>query len=318
MAHTIKFGNPETEKLGRNIRSSAEQGLPMVEKNIHADDRGVAIVGLGPSIQEPDVQAELRELAERGFHIFGLKEAVSWLIDELGIQPHYGGGNMDPRPREVPRTPIRPGVTYICATSCHPDMIAHIKRADRAMLYHSACGFTERQIDPGMVYDISPTQMAVMPSTREQPYELLTNDNFPFCPVMIGEVPEINIYKRLFGVGDTMCGGFTCGNRVVALANYMGFPEVVCFGLDFGWREDTGEQNFYAGFVKDQPPEATFMNDGGAVDGRAWRSKPDLVASAVELSRMIKQGKVRIVGDSLANSLAEKDDEFLERVCVIQ
>lgn len=123
---------------------------------------------------------------------------------------------------------------------------------------------------------------------------------------------EVKLYQELFGNGDTMIGGFTVCNRALGLAAYMGFKNLELAGVDFGRRE--GVPNHYASFVHVPPIDDVWMSDEGRVDGRAWLTRPDLLASAVTTAWMIKRGEVTVIGDSLANALAKTTDEFLNSV----
>jgi len=128
-----------------------------------------------------------------------------------------------------------------------------------------------------------------------------------------GVEAEEDIYRCVHGITATMQGGFTVTNRALALAKYMGLREVWIAGAQFGWRES---QSYYAPGITATPgnkgPE---FSDEGRIDGRPWHTKLDLMGSAVTIARQIRaDGSVKIIGDSLAGSLAKHDDAFLDRV----
>jgi hypothetical protein len=52
------------------------------------------------------------------------------------------------------------------------------------------------------------------------------------------------------------------------------------------------------------------------IDGREWKSRPDMLIGAVDLVRRSResQGKIRLIGDTLPNALMEKDEAFLDSV----
>lgn len=67
------------------------------------------------------------------------------------------------------------------------------------------------------------------------------------------------------------------------------------------------------------------MSDSGLVDGEEWFSHPDMIASAATVARLIKaqsidvEGKMEkaptsIIGDSLAASIAKRDDAFIDEL----
>jgi hypothetical protein len=308
----IKFSNPEFERLGNHLKSSAARGLPMAKRDMHAGERGAIICGLGPSIQKPSVLREIRDKAKKGWYIFGLKEAATFLKDK-GIKVHYGC-NMDPGPQECGRTPIYEDVTYCLASSCHPELYDHVlSNGGKVLIFHSACGYTEKMMKPGFFIDFGNGDQAI---TLGQ-YEMKTISDRDFSPVFSAEKNEVEIYKELFGTGDVVIGGFTVANRAMGLASYMGFKKIILAGVDFGWRikdNDMGSDGYYAGFVNAEPLQDVFMTDSGRVDGKPWKTRPDLLASAVDVARHIKRGTVRVIGDSLAVSLSKKDDDYLDNV----
>ena len=310
MTISIEFHNPEAGNLGNHIKSTALRGLAMVEKGCHGDARGAVICGLGPSLQKPGVLRKMRDYAKRGWIIFGLKEALTYLI-ERGIQPHYSA-NMDPTTNEVDRTPIHDGVVYCLASSCHPKLYDHVLgKGGEVRVFHSACGYVETKCDAGFAIELGSGQQAVVLGE----YDLSTTEGFDFSPIVIAQTNEVAIYQRHFAIYDTMCGGFTVGNRALALAKYMGIKKLVVAGLDFGWRDG---QQYYAEFCKAEPLKDVFMHDGGKVDGKEWHTRPDLLASAKDLALQVRRGEVVVLGDSLAAALAKHDDAYIAQVCQIQ
>jgi Protein of unknown function DUF115 len=123
---------------------------------------------------------------------------------------------------------------------------------------------------------------------------------------------EVTLYRRLFAAADVMVGGYTVVNRALSLARYMGFPRLALAGADFGWR---GESGYYAPGVAAKPLADGMLSDHGKVDGRPWFTRPDLLASAAHVARLIKAGEVRVIGDSLAAALARRDAAFIDAVC---
>ena len=310
MTVSIDFRNPESGNLGRHISSAAERRLPMVEKNCLATARGAVICGLGPSLQKPAVLNQVRQYAKRGWIVFGLKEALTFLAENR-IRPHYSA-NMDPTVHEVGRTPVLDGVTYCLASSCHPDLYDHVLgRGGAVQVFHSACGYVETKCDPGFLIDLGADQQAVVLGE----YGLSTTEGYDFSPIVVARLDEVAVYRRQYPNADTMCGGFTVGNRAVALAKYMGVEKIVVAGLDFGWRD--GEA-YYAEFCRAAPLRDVLMHDDGKVDGRPWHTRPDLLASAKDIALRVKAGEVVVLGDSLAASLAKHDEDYIQGICRIQ
>lgn len=141
------------------------------------------------------------------------------------------------------------------------------------------------------------------------------------CKAMVfhsacGVMNEVMVYRKMFGKGDTVIGGFTAVNRAIGLMEYMGFPSpIILCGATMGWRED---QDYYAPGAQGKHHNDVFMCDEGKIDGRKWFTRPDMMASAVQIARMIHTGQVKVIGESLAASLAAKPVEFLNHVARIQ
>jgi hypothetical protein len=133
---------------------------------------------------------------------------------------------------------------------------------------------------------------------------------------------EVLLYRQLFGKGDTIIGGFTVLNRAIGLAEYMGIDtekgkKMILAGAQMGWRED---QDYYAKGAKGKHLVDVTMTDHGKVDGKAWWTRPDMLASAVaiaHLSMKRPKGAIRILGDSLARSLSKKSPEYLREIAQI-
>jgi hypothetical protein len=128
---------------------------------------------------------------------------------------------------------------------------------------------------------------------------------------------EVIAYRQLFGSGDTIIGGFTVLNRALGLAEYMGFQNFVLAGAQFGWRQD---QDYYATGAKGKHLTDVTMTDHGAVDGKAWWTRPDMLASAVAIAHLKqkrKPGTITILGDSLAQSLSKRSPEYLRDIANI-
>lgn len=112
-----------------------------------------------------------------------------------------------------------------------------------------------------------------------------------------------------------MCGeGATVVSRVIGLASWMGFHNVDIYGADCAFGpDDIVHAN------GDGPKEAygapVLME--GEIDGRKWRTRPDMLQGAVDLvrrSRNRAMGRVRLMGDTLPVALQDKPDEFLDLV----
>lgn len=274
MQPRMTFKNPNADKLEDHIRASAALGLPLLQKDCHKDAPGFLVCGTAPSLVEPDNWAEVERLAGLGYIVVALKEAIT-LLTERGIRVHYTFA-MDPDAKQVAKTPLVDGVIYCLASSCSPAMYQHVMAGGHEVkIFHSACGLKN----------------------------------------------ETDLYVDLFGKGDVVVGGYTLGNRAVAGCMYMGATKVHTAGIMFGVRTSqegcqTNEaKGYYADGVVGKPGNTgAWFEDGGKVDGTVWWTKLDLMASALDMARHIKNGLVEVIGESLARSLAMHPDEFYDSI----
>lgn len=315
MTQTVTFTNPHFDQLAAHVRSCAARDLPMVERDRHRGAPGVVICSTGPSIERRSNFRRVRTLIKhRGYALIALKEALGFFNDR-GMRAAYSVA-MDPGgERQIRRTPIIGGVTYCLASSCHPELYDHLLDGGaRVEVFHSACGVRDFHLQPGV--KMKPTEDAPEGAVGVITGEFLLRDAEggeynPVVPVVLGET---ELYGRLFPSGDVMCGGYAVVNRAVSLARYMGFRRVVLAGADFGWRDPAAESH-YASFVAVGPAaEDGMMHDEGRVDGTRWYTRPDQLGSAVDIAQRVKNGKLEIIGDSLAASLSRRSETFLNRV----
>jgi len=305
----IRFENPETKNLTKHIKANAKLGLPMVLKGCHSDARGVVICGLGHSLTTPGVLRKIRAAQKKGWLIFGIKEAITFLIKK-GIKVDYSVA-MDPKPDQVAKTPIHKDVIYCMASSCHPVLYKHLMDNDcEIRIFHSACGATDEFMAPGFVLDLTPTQTCIFASQ----IEMRTDDGLDFSPVCTAQRDEVGMYHELFGDGTTVQGGFTVANRALGLAELMGIHPIVLAGCDFGWRDG---RSYYPSYSNGKPLDNVFLNDHGKIDGKNWHARADMVASAVEVAKLVQDGRVKVWGDSLAASCAKWPRDKLVEICTI-
>jgi hypothetical protein len=313
----IKFSNPNFGNLAFHVASSAARKLPFVQRDFLIDRPGAVICALGNSMQDEEVIEEVRKRANDGWAIFGLKEAATFLR-EHDIAVEYSC-NMDPGPQEADRIPVYPEVTYFLASSCHPVVFDSVlDRGGHVVVYHSACGVTNPEVKAGFVLDVGMQDRGFPDQAiATGVYEMETIDGGKFTPFFTAQTNEVDYYWQHFGIGDTVIGGFTVANRALGLAKYGGADNVLLAGADFGWRTNVNDESYYAKFVAAKPLQDVWMSDNGSVDGTPWSSRPDLLASAVDIARRIKQGAVEVIGDSLALALSKREDDYINNVCRI-
>ena len=305
----IKFENPEVANLYKHIKMNATLGIPMVEHHCHADARGAVICGMGHSLETPSVLRKVRAAAKKGWLIFGIKMAITYL-KEKGIKVHYSVA-MDPQAQQIAKTPLYDDVIYCMASSCHPELFKHVMDGGcTVQMFHSACGAKERFMAPGFVLDLSDTQKCIFASK----IEMRTDDGYDFTPVCVAERDEVGIYQEHFTDQVTVQGGFTVANRAIGLAELMGIKKIALAGCDFGWRDGKA---YYAGHFQGKPLDELFLNDHGRIDGKPWHARADMIASAVEVAKLIQDGRVEVWGDSLAASCAKWPRDKMTEICEI-
>lgn len=108
--------------------------------------------------------------------------------------------------------------------------------------------------------------------------------------------------------------GYTVVSRAVGLALWMGYERVDVYGADccFG-PDDLAHAN---GQVANEAYQTPLIMTG-EINGRTWRTRPDMLIDAVHLVRRVRssQGRIRLMGDTLPVALLGKDDSTLDLVC---
>lgn len=315
MSFAVKFTNPDAQFYQDHLRYSAELvksgRCVMIDKNRHRSDKGVVICSTGPTIMHRAVLDEVRRLhVEDGLDVIALKEAIPWIKEQCGIPIRYSV-SMDPGgERQVARTPIDNDVIYLVASTCNPVLLDHLlDHGCRVHIFHNACGYKEAQTVSGFYIDLKEDGAIVSGK-----FELKTLKGRSFCPIATAMLTEADVYVRDFPSGDIMQGGFTVTNRAIAVCKYFGYPRVVCAGTDFGWR-DEGRISHYADIVKVEPTPAAILCDEGKIDGKKWYSKPDQLASAVQLAKEARRGEMEFIGDVLPKAMADHaSDDYLDRI----
>jgi hypothetical protein len=310
MTTAISFERPpDAQSLLPHLEYAAALDLPFVQKDSHVGQKAL-ICSTGPSLKNKSTLRRVKALA-KSHVVFALKESIPFLKSK-GVKVSYTVA-MDPGgERQITRTPIDTDVTYCIASSCNPKLYDHILgNGCKIEVFHSACGEMQPAYEPGMRFDCSDTQSALI----EGVHVLNTmDDGAQFCPLVPILKTELQLYGEIFGEDKvaTMCGGFTVTNRALALAKYMGFDKVVMAGTDFGWRKEGGSH--YCDLVKVAANDDNYMTDQGLIDGKPWFTRPDQLASAQDVARKIKANEVTIIGDSLALALSKHTDEFLDDI----
>jgi len=129
----------------------------------------------------------------------------------------------------------------------------------------------------------------------------------------VGFDGEMHHYCEEWPPAFMVASGATVVSRVIGLAGWMGFSRVGVYGADCAF--GAGDLVHANG---DGPHEAygNPLMMQGEIDGRVWRTRPDMLLGAVDLVRRVRasNGAIRLFGDTLPNALMTKDDAFLDEV----
>lgn len=123
---------------------------------------------------------------------------------------------------------------------------------------------------------------------------------------------ELSYYRRQWPRPScVMSHGANVCPRTIGLAFWMGFATVDVFGANCALGDnDVAHAN---GESATDAYGAQFISQG-VIDGRVWRTRPDMLLAAVDLARFTRTHPVTLHGDTLANALVDKDDGFLDLV----
>lgn len=129
----------------------------------------------------------------------------------------------------------------------------------------------------------------------------------------VGLVDEFEMYREAWPPAFCVTDGHTVIQRALILARWMGFAAVDVYGADCALRDGVTHANGVT--AEDAYGPHVVME--GTIDGRLWRTRPDMLMAAVELARFARDdlGAVRLVGDTLPAALVDKPEAYLDDVC---
>lgn len=119
-----------------------------------------------------------------------------------------------------------------------------------------------------------------------------------------------NTWPPTFMVGQ----GHTVVSRFIGVADWMGFERIDVYGADCSLGDDD------LAHANGDAAKDAYVNpliQTGVINGRRWRTRPDMLMDAVHLVRRVRSmnGRLRLMGDTLPVALLGKDDAFLDLVC---
>jgi uncharacterized Rossmann fold enzyme len=124
---------------------------------------------------------------------------------------------------------------------------------------------------------------------------------------------EFDYYCQTYPPTLMVGEGFTVVSRAIGLALWMGYERIDVYGADCAFSEnDTAHANGEVATTAYHNP----LIMAGEINGRTWRTRPDMLMDAVHLVRRVRQanGRIRLMGDTLPVALLGKDDATLDLV----
>ena len=128
-----------------------------------------------------------------------------------------------------------------------------------------------------------------------------------------GKSDEIDYYCATWPTTYMVGKGFSVVDRFIGVAEWMGFSHVDVYGADHAF--GPGDVAHASGETATEAYTNPLILEG-EIDGRLWRTRPDMLLAAVELARRVRDsdGYIRLVGDTLPGHLMDKDDHYLDQV----
>lgn len=119
---------------------------------------------------------------------------------------------------------------------------------------------------------------------------------------------EAAMYGQLFARTALTHTGMNVVCRAVDLALWLGYSRIALYGCDMAFGE--GRAMYADGARYDGAWWLTTR-----LDGTVWRTKPDMLYSAVDLVRLHRAhpGRIEFVGDTLLSALQDQPDAVLDR-----
>ena len=216
-------------------------------------------------------------------YTFACNSALTYLWDK-GVDVTAGVG-IDQTPGLMEEWMDPPPVPYYVASSCDPALIKHLREHDRqCIFFHNFVGLMDED----------------------------------------GNSDEMAYYSATWPTMFMVAQGFTVVGRFLGVAQWMGFERIDIYGADHAFLS-TAERGSPAGKldIAHANGDTAGVAYGrpilyeGEIDGRVWRTRPDMLLAAVFLAKRARDsgGTIRLMGDTLPNALLDKDDKYLDQIC---
>lgn len=263
-----------------------------------AKGQHVVICGAGPTLRD-----HAAEWCGKADQVWGVNSALPWLHANGHKVTH--GLTVDQTPHMCAEWFNAPDVEYLVATTIHPHLADHLTKRGRAIRYfNNFVGLRQRPV----------IGLAADGTRRAMDYETW-------------------LYSILFQGTIRAGSGLNSVTRAIDVAFFMGFDRVTVLGADCALRApaplpesvERGSDahvewlktvEMHADGGNALSSDATPLTFGGEIDGRHWTTKPDMMVSAVWLRKMANRWapRLELIGDTLPNALAGKDEAFLARL----
>jgi hypothetical protein len=138
--------NRDVEEIKDNIRTNIKRGLPQLKRYEDQPDNVITIVGGGPSLNDPESLADLRECAAKGYPIVAVNGSNKWL-DDNGIKYHchvmLDSREWNKRFVENPKK----GVKYFIASQCDPAVFDILEGFDTYIWHGGTVKFVKEDME---------------------------------------------------------------------------------------------------------------------------------------------------------------------------
>ncbi len=287
----VRLVNPNAPKFADYIRANAKLGCPVVERD-SARAQSLVLCGAGPSL------ADHAEECASGDQVWACNGALPWLLTKNHRVTH--GFTVEASERMLDVWHDAFGVDFLCASSADPALVAcMILRGADVSLFHNVAGPTQRDV-----------------------------------------AEQDQLYASLYP--PTICAGAGLNSvtRAIDVAAYMGFASITVLGADcclrvrpnvFGIAAPSrvGLEPGTEAYDRWMREHAVMHVDGrnpedggcspvtavGVIDGREWTAQWDMWISAQYLVAAARaDARVRLVGDTLPNTLLHQSDSFLAKL----
>lgn len=137
--------NNSEEKITENIRTNIRRGLPQLQR-FKDQDKPVALVAGGPSLNSPESFEDLMEHVGRGYGVVALNGSYKWL-DEQGIKYHahvlLDSREFNKRFVENPKQHVK----YFVCSQCDPAVFDALDGYETYIWHGGTCKFCLEDMD---------------------------------------------------------------------------------------------------------------------------------------------------------------------------